>query len=661
MLMPRLLVRFAAAITAALLITALAPMAPPQVAGPIKVHASELTQAVDGTRDFALPEGTTHIAIHWPGAPDALVTAAFSADGTTFTEPTEVEIDDIGPDQQEGHSFGAVMTVTGMQAVRVGTDRPLPSVTVLALDAAGGATLQLDLDATAAASSTIPAVIPRSAWGADESLRFDAKGDEIWPREYFPVQKLVVHHTAGRNADPNPAATVRAIYYYHAVTRKWGDIGYHYLIDDAGRVYEGRYSRDYAKGRMPTADDEQGLGVVAGHARLYNSGSMGFSILGTYTDRAPTAAAQRSLVRMLAWASAKHGLDPRRHSRYVNPVSGLTRVTQNIAGHRDYNSTACPGGVFYALLPSIRNRVAAELIERFSGVDRYTTAAATSRRFFPSASTVLVANGTTFPDALAGGAAAARLEAPLLLTWPNQVPGATRNEIRRLHPDQVVVLGGPASISNAVLSDLASLAPNGAKRLGGADRYGTAALISSEYFPSASTVLIASGTNFPDALAGGPAAARLGAPLLLVRPGGIPDSTRAELQRLTPGKIVVLGGPSAVSEAVRSELGTLASGGATRLGGVDRYGTAAAIASAVFPTSKNVVIASGTTFPDALAGGPAAAQLDGPLLLVKPTTAPSATRSQLQRLRPMWVAVLGGSGSVGNGVMAQIRGVLRIP
>jgi len=573
----------------------------------------------------------------------------------------EVEIDDVGAARENGHTYGALMAAEGMRAVRVTTDRPLPQVSVLALDAAGAVTTQLGLGTTAVASSSGAAVITRSGWGADESLRFDSNGEELWTREYFPIQKLVVHHTAGANHDSNPAATVRAIYYYHAVTQGWGDIGYHYLIDDAGRVYEGRYSRDYPTGAMPTADDELGRGVVAGHARGYNAGSLGFSVLGTYTSIPPTPAAQQSLVRMLAWASAKHGLDPRGASTYINPINAAYLWTANIAGHRDYNSTACPGGVFYGMLPSIRSAVAAELIERYAGADRFATAAAVSRRFFPQASKVFVANGLAFPDALTGGPTAAQLDSPLLLTWTDALPGATRAEIQRLAPEHIFVLGGPASVSDAVLGELAVLAPAGATRIGGIDRYATAAAISSTFFPTAYTVLIASGANFPDALAGGPAAAKLDAPLLLVRPNELPDSTRAELQRLAPTQIIVLGGAGAVSEAVRSELTAFASGGVYRAGGSDRFATAATIAAAFFPASRNVVVATGLSFPDALAGGPAAAQLDAPLLLVQRATTPWSTRSAVQQMRPMWVPVLGGSGVVSDTVLAEIRSSLGIP
>ena len=94
----------------------------------------------------------------------------------------------------------------------------------------------------AGASVAAPAILPRSGWGSDESLRFDATGREVWPPTFWPVQKLIVHHTATQNGDPNPPSTIRAIYYYHSVTQGWGDIGYNFLIDEAGHIYKGRHS-----------------------------------------------------------------------------------------------------------------------------------------------------------------------------------------------------------------------------------------------------------------------------------------------------------------------------------------------------------------------------------------------------------------------------------
>ena len=351
----------AAAVTAAIMLAVLAPLAPHSQPGPVKVRASETSHAVNGTQDFSVPSDSTHIAIHWSGHPGAVVTAAFSSDGKAFSAPVPVEIDDGNGGESGGETYGAVMGVDSIQVVRVTADRPLAKLTVLALDAAGPEPMPLGIGAQADGATMLPPIITRSQWGADETLRFDPAGDEFWPREYFPLQKLIVHHTAGRNHDPNPAATVRAIYYYHAVTRRWFDIGYNYLIDEQGRVYEGRYARDFWNGEVPTSDNPAGLTVAAGHTKYYNLGSMGIALLGDFTSQPPTPAAQASLVRMLAWAAARNGIDPLGANTYSNPQTGLHKFVANIAGHRDYSATGCPGGVLYAMLPSIRKRVAAQI------------------------------------------------------------------------------------------------------------------------------------------------------------------------------------------------------------------------------------------------------------------------------------------------------------
>ena len=109
----------------ALLVTALGPAAPTEVGGPVKVHATESTQAVNGVQDFTVPDGTTHIAIHWTGHPEATVFAALSTDGTTFSEPAEVEHDEVGDARGDGETYGAVMTAPHVRAVRVTADQPL--------------------------------------------------------------------------------------------------------------------------------------------------------------------------------------------------------------------------------------------------------------------------------------------------------------------------------------------------------------------------------------------------------------------------------------------------------------------------------------------------------------------------------------------------------
>ena len=310
-----------------------------------------------GQRTFELERAATHVALYWRGAPDARVRLALRRPGHAFGRWRTVVRDDVGEQRRDGRTYGSVMLARGATAVRVATKRPLRRLSVVALTDRGR---QRDRTLVSAATNVAqPAVVTRAGWGADESLRFDSRGGEVWPPAFYRVQKLIVHHTATINNDPNPAATVRSIYYYHAVTQGWGDIGYNFLIDESGTVYEGRYSRQYVPGENPTGEDLSGNGVTGAHASGYNSGTVGIALLGTLTDRDATASARGALERLLAWKAERHGIDPRGASLFTNPVSGTQLTFANIAGHRDVNATECPGGRLYAALPSIRDNVAA--------------------------------------------------------------------------------------------------------------------------------------------------------------------------------------------------------------------------------------------------------------------------------------------------------------
>jgi len=197
--------------------------------------------------------------------------------------------------------------------------------------------------------------VNRAGWGADESLRFSA-GTEIWPPEYFPVQALTVHHSAGTNNDPNPAATMRAIYYYQCVTQGWGDIGYNLLIDEAGRVYEGRVSGGTT---IPIFAGVVGPGKAPqlntpGHVLGYNVGNVGVCLLGDLTSVGPTPAAQKALATVLAGLARTNGVNPLGGINYFNPVNGNGGAVNAISGHRNWAATQCPGNTFYPTMPTIR-------------------------------------------------------------------------------------------------------------------------------------------------------------------------------------------------------------------------------------------------------------------------------------------------------------------
>lgn len=295
-------------------------------------------------------------------------------------------------------------------------------------------------------------------------------------------------------------------------------------------------------------------------------------------------------------------------------------------------------------------------VDRLAGTDRYATAAAVSRQFFArGVPVVYVASGLTFPDGLAAGPAAHRQGGPVLFVNRDWLPAATKTEIQRLAPGRIIVVGGSAAVSETVRGQLAALAPGGATRIAGTDRYATAAAIVRDAFPSAPVVYVATGEAFPDALSGGAAAAVQGGAVLLVRAASIPAATRAELLRLAPARIVIVGGTSAVSAGVAAELAAHA-GSVVRRAGADRHATAASVAQYVFPGGADrAFLATGLNFPDALGAVSAAGRQGAPILLVSGGGLPTVTGNELRRLTPDRVYLLGGESVVGVDVAKTVQ------
>jgi putative cell wall-binding protein/peptidoglycan/xylan/chitin deacetylase (PgdA/CDA1 family) len=250
------------------------------------------------------------------------------------------------------------------------------------------------------------------------------------------------------------------------------------------------------------------------------------------------------------------------------------------------------------------------------GGNRYETAAELADDFFPDgADSVFVVVGDNFPDALSASPAAARVDAPVLLTKTSSVPGATLGALADLDPSQIFVVGGTAVISESVVSKLSAYAP--VTRLAGADRYATAAAVSvNEFVSGASTVFVATGLSYFDALVSGSAAVEAGAPLLLTRRDVLPNVTASELVRLAPEKVVIVGGTSAVSGEVEDQIvALLPDTSIERLAGSNKYSTSVAAAEASdLDGPHRIFIATDLAFPDGLAA--VAAASGSPLLLV---------------------------------------------
>jgi flagellar hook assembly protein FlgD len=199
--------------------------------------------------------------------------------------------------------------------------------------------------AEAQAAVPQPTIVTRAQWGADESWRTGTP-------DYASVRMAFVHHTVSGNdyTKEQAPALVRAIYYYHAKSEGFRDIGYNFLIDRYGTIYEGRYG---------------GItrGPVGAQVLGFNTGTTGISIIGDFSNVAPPTQAIASLEYLLAWKLDVHHIDP---ASMVSMVCGVTdkfKAGQTvqlpaISGHRDANFTACPGDKLYAQLPTVRAVVA---------------------------------------------------------------------------------------------------------------------------------------------------------------------------------------------------------------------------------------------------------------------------------------------------------------
>ena len=225
-------------------------------------------------------------------------------------------------------------------------------------------------------------IIKRNEWGADEELRIwnpdrssSGSGSSVnpcsdieekyadqfkltkivdytpdgqpltWPLQYADkVEKFVIHHTDTEIRDINGdsrmdirdySEIIRKIYYYHAISRGWGDIGYNYLIDPLGNIYEGRYGGDK---------------VIGAHALCFNHGTMGIAIIGAYDDEPIPAPAKQALINLIAEKGKELGIDPKEVTNFRG------KRLANVIGHRDVRATACPGDAFYNQLPEIRDK-----------------------------------------------------------------------------------------------------------------------------------------------------------------------------------------------------------------------------------------------------------------------------------------------------------------
>lgn len=306
------------------------------------------------------------------------------------------------------------------------------------------------------------------------------------------------------------------------------------------------------------------------------------------------------------------------------------------------------------------------------GATRFDTAVTASRRAYPDGLTapagkryVIIATGHNWPDALGGAALAGVLDGPILLVEPASVPDAVDTEITRLGADRAIIVGGTGAVSTAVERELNyKLGDAAVTRIDGTNRYETADKIALRVIAERAklpggydgTAFVATGGNFPDALAAAPLAAAKGWPLFLADPtSGLTKDTKAAMAGVT--RVRVLGGTGVVGPATYTYLARRFAD-TDRLAGAGRYDTAVAIASWGVGRAglgwDRVGIATGENYPDALAGGVLQGKMGSVMVLTLPTTLHSATASALTANAAAidHITFFGGTGAVSDAVRA---------
>lgn len=316
------------------------------------------------------------------------------------------------------------------------------------------------------------------------------------------------------------------------------------------------------------------------------------------------------------------------------------------------------------------------VVNRVDGANRFEVAANIARIYPGPIETVYITNGYAVSDALSGAAPAAQtivpdefvdkntagkdaagnavanddLGSPVLLTKANRLPAETVTALEELNPDEIIILGGRASVTDEV--ETALEAYGDVARIDGKNRYDLSANIAKIYNANVPVVYVASGADdkFGDALSGAALAGSQGAPVLLVDPDGIGESTQSALDYLDADQVIVLGGEATITPTLFEALGA-----DRRLAGANRYTTSVAISQEFTAPAEGAFVASGRTWPDALTGSALAGFLGQPLMLSNTTKVPDEVMSALDMLSPAQLSILGGTATLTQDVEDQLN------
>ncbi|WP_304262547.1 cell wall-binding repeat-containing protein [Kallipyga massiliensis] len=301
-------------------------------------------------------------------------------------------------------------------------------------------------------------------------------------------------------------------------------------------------------------------------------------------------------------------------------------------------------------------------VDRIGGSTRYTTAIEASKRFFPSgADTVLLARGSDFADALTAAPLAKALKSPILLADGKEVSKDLQNELERLEPKNIILIGGKLAVSSEIEEALSKMDGVEVTRLFGENRFETSAKIAKAVKAlndkdqvKTEKALLASGMVAADALSASPYAAYNRMPILLTRKDNLPKEVSKVMKDLKLQSIELLGGDVAIDNKVQAEVGKTVTK-MERIYGETRFETSIKIAEKFTERdSQTVFLATGMNFADALVFGAIAGEIKAPMILTRPESLPDLAKDYLTLVHPSLTYVAGLDSAVHQSVEKEL-------
>lgn len=411
--------------------------------------------------------------------------------------------------------------------------------------------------------------ITTSAPEGTHAARSTLSGSSSDPSDYFFLTPEVVSGTTylgfatrGNPASGRASVTANSVTVNVPASGSWTGIVADIteaVDDDSGRLttwFEHRYAAGLATSW--DVDNVQVFGCrTAPTTRV--TGSDRYAVSAAIADTYPVGAAAY-VVRGDSFADALAAVPAAARAKAPIVLVRTDSVPATVAAAlarlapRRITVVGGPSSVSEAVMGELA-RYTTGSVTRIGGVDRYQVAATLSSSYPTGAPAVFVASGEDFPDALSAAPLAAYGAAPLLLTRRSVVPDALGRALRRLAPQRVVVLGGPATVTEEVVAQLATYAATGAERITGPDRYAVSAAAARRFPVTTSATFLATGVDFPDAIIGAAMAGARGQPLLLTSPRVLPTAVRDVLLEMHDTSGTVVGGPDSVASIVRDSYG----------------------------------------------------------------------------------------------------------